>query len=400
MEGDESCGEPGLAGKAPNSHGRIGFLTTGLSVGGAETQLVRLGLSLKKRGWDIQIISMIPPQAFVAELKDAGVQVRTLGMRRGWPDLRAIPKLGAWIRGWRPDLLACFMYHANILGRIVGKASGVPVVLSSIRSENFGGAWRQRMMRWTDRMCGMTIVNSTRVAESIMERNIVPAHRIRVIHNGIHLDNRGGGDEARACLRRNLGVENSDFLWIAVGRLEAPKDYGNLLHAFSRIDRSDKHLAIAGGGPLMEALKRQACDLHLQDRFHLLGFRNDVAELLQAADALVLSSAWEGLPNSVMEALSAGKPIVATRVGGVPELVHDRESGLLVPPGNPQALSEAMRRMMEMPGEQRKRMGEAGRAHIRKEYDMTRVVEQWEDLFVELMSGNGPTAGGSGDCRP
>lgn len=150
----------------------------------------------------------------------------------------------------------------------------------------------------------------------------------------------------------------------------------------------------------MEALKRQACDLHLQDRFHLLGFRNDVAELLQAADALVLSSAWEGLPNSVMEALSAGKPIVATRVGGVPELVHDRESGLLVPPGNPQALSEAMRRMMEMPGEQRKRMGEAGRAHIRKEYDMTRVVEQWEDLFVELMSGNGPTAGGSGDCRP
>jgi glycosyltransferase involved in cell wall biosynthesis len=233
-----------------------------------------------------------------------------------------------------------------------------------------------------------------------MERNIVPAHRIRVIHNGIHSDNRGSGDEARAFLRRNLGVGHSDFLWIAVGRLEAPKDYGNLLHAFSRIDRSDKHLAIAGGGPLMDALKRQACDLHLQDRFHLLGFRNDVAELLQAADALVLSSAWEGLPNSVMEALSAGKPIVATRVGGVPELVHDGEDGLLVQPGNPQALSDAMRRMMEMSGEQRKRMGEAGRIHIRKEYDMTRVIEQWEGLFVELMSGNGLTAGGSRDCRP
>jgi glycosyltransferase involved in cell wall biosynthesis len=341
MEGDESCEEPGLAGKAPKSRGRIGFLTTGLSIGGAETQLVRLGLSLKKRGWDIQIVSMIPPQAFVAELEDAGIQVRTLGMRRGWPDLRAIPRLGAWIRRWRPDLLTCFMYHANILGRIVGKVSGVPAVLSSIRNESFGGGWRRRMMRWTDWMSEMTIVNSTRVADSMVERNIVSADRIRVIHNGIYSYDRGGGEDVRALLRRDLGVGHSDFLWIAAGRLEAQKDYENLLRAFSLINRSDKHLAVAGRGPLMNALERQASSLDLQDRFHLLGFREDVAELLQAADALVLSSAWEGLPNSVMEALSAGKPVVATRVGGVPELVHDGEDGLLVPPGNPQALSDA-----------------------------------------------------------
>lgn len=334
---------------------------------------------------------MLPPQAFTQELITAGIPLVTLNMRRGVPDPRAVFRLIKILRQWRPDILTSFMYHANLLGRITGHMAGVPIVVSSIRNENFGGPHRERVLRLTDWMGDITTTNSRLAADNLVKRGVVPAERMRVIPNGLILDKFFANGAERTRVRKQLGVEEDEFLWLAVGRLEEQKDYPSLLRAFQilSLDNSKSQLRVAGQGPLLENLKQQTIGLGISDRAIFLGLRRDIPCLLDAADGLVLSSAWEGLPNAVMEALAAGKPVVATRVGGVPELVEDGESGFLVPPKNPKALAQAMLRLMNLSPEERRRMGEFGRRRMERDYSLERVVDQWEALYRDLLERKG-----------
>lgn len=368
------------------------FLITGLAYGGAETQLVNLATSLKKRGWEVRVVSMLPPQAFTEELKEAGIPLLTLNMRRGVADPRAVFRLVKMLCEWRPQILTSFMFHANLLGRIAGRLAGVPIVVSSIRSENFGGPWRDRITRLTDWMEDVTTTNSRLAAEKLLKRGVVPRERIHVIPNGLVLDKFTVENSNRTEFRQQLGItEKRDFLWLAVGRLEEAKDYSNLLQAFKIIMQSGHkaQLRVAGQGPLLENLQRQSINLGISDRVVFLGLRRDIPSLLDAADGFVLSSAWEGLPNVVMEAMAAAKPVVATCVGGVPELVQEGVNGYIVPPGDSEALAAAMMKMMALPEVERRAMGRAGRAHIESNYSLERVVDQWEELYRELLQRKG-----------
>ena len=369
-------------------------MTTGLGYGGAETQLVRLATRLKARGWNVHVVSMLPPQAYVGDLQRAGISVVSLGMRRGIPDPKALFRLVFILRREKPQLLTTFMYHANLLGRVAGRLAGVPVVVSSIRNERFGGTLRDRIMRVTDSLADVTTVNSHLAGQAIVRRGVVPAKKLRVIPNGLDTARFVWSPDLRKHVREALGVDEGSFLWLAVGRLEQQKDYPNLLEAFVRVvrERSEAALRIAGEGPLRPALEGTVRRLGLEQRVIFLGVRADVPRLLAAADAFVLASAWEGLPNVVMEAMAAGKPVVATRVGGVPELVEHGKSGFLVPPKDPEALAVAMLRLMALSDETRARMGEAGQAHVRANYELERVVDKWEALYQELLRQKGVRA--------
>lgn len=369
----------------------IVLISTGLAYGGAETQLVNLATRLKKRGWDVRVISMLPPQAFTEELQAAGIPLATLNMRRGVPDPRAVFRLVAILRQWRPHILTTFMFHANLLGRIAGRLAGVPIIVASIRNENFGGPRRDRVLRLTDWMGEITTTNSRLAADNLVKRGVVPRDRIRVIPNGLVLDKFMVNDSNRAGLRQQLGIAEDEFLWLAVGRLEEQKDYPTLLQAFKVLKQGGHkaQLRVAGQGPLLESLQGQAADLGLSDHAIFLGLRRDIPLLLDAADAFVLSSAWEGLPNVVMEAMASGKPVVATCVGGVPELVQEGVNGYMAPPRNAEALAAAMEKMMALPEAERKVMGQAGRAHIEANYSLDRVVDQWEALYLEMLSKKG-----------
>lgn len=369
----------------------IMFLITGLAYGGAETQLVNLATSLKKRGWEVRVVSMLPPQAFTEELKEAGIPLLTLNMRRGVADPRAVFRLVKMLREWRPQILTSFMFHANLLGRIAGRLAGVPIVVSSIRNENFGGSRRDRVLRMTDWMGEISTTNSNLAADKLVKRGVMPADKIRVIPNGLVLDKFTVKDSSRVGLRQQLGITEDEFLWLAVGRLEEQKDYSNLLQAFKIIiqDGHKAQLRVAGQGPLLENLQRQSINLGISDRVVFLGLRRDIPSLLDAADGFVLSSAWEGLPNVVMEAMAAAKPVVATCVGGVPELVQEGVNGYIVPPGDSEVLAAAMVKMMALPEAERQAMGRAGRVHIEANYSLERVVDQWEELYRELLQRKG-----------
>jgi glycosyltransferase involved in cell wall biosynthesis len=181
------------------------------------------------------------------------------------------------------------------------------------------------------------------------------------------------------------------FVWLAVGRLVEAKDYPTLLHAFSRVVRAypSALLLIGGHGPLGGQLESMTEELGLGDRVRFLGVSNDIPRLMNAADAYVMSSALEGLPMVLLEAAATALPIVATDVGGNREVVLHDESGFLVPPRNPEALAEAMTRLMGLPPEKRSEMGSRARAYVEAHYALDRVVTQWEAIYAGALERKG-----------
>lgn len=366
------------------------FLINSLAYGGAETQLVRVATRLKRRGWDVKVVTLIPPTAYVDELEQESIPVTTLGMRRKIPDPRAILRLARMVRLWKPDIVHSHMVHANLLARVTRLFAPVPVLISSARSINEGSRLREVLYRLTDPLCDMTTHVCRVGAERYVKTGIVPAHKMRHIPNGIDTDLFRPDGEMRARWRCELGVSES-FVWLAVGRFEVPKDYPNLLTAYARVAQSHPHslLLLAGDGPLRNEMEGIVCSLGIQHRVRFLGVRRDVLQLMNAADAYVMSSSREGLPNVLLEAHATGLPVVATDVGGNREIVRDGESGFIVPSRNPDALARAMQHLMSMSEHDRLQMGAVGRQHIIENYSMEHVVQQWENLYRELLSRKG-----------
>jgi glycosyltransferase involved in cell wall biosynthesis len=371
---------------------RILFLLTSLAYGGAETQVVRLAIRLKLRGWEVAVASLMPPKAYVEDLEAAGIPVFSLGIRRKLPDPRPVLRLVQIIRKWRPDIVHSHMVHANLLARIVRFLAPIPVLICSARSIDEGSRFREILYRLTDSLCDLT----TQVSHAGLERYVrvgaVPRHKIRYIPNGVDTERFKPNLEDRLKFRKELGVDG--FVWLAVGRFDPPKDYPSMLQAFARVvhKHSNTILLIAGDGPLRKTMENLARELGIEKRTKFLGIRRDIPQLMNAADAYVMSSSWEGMPNVLLEASATGLPIVATDVGGNREIVLDSVTGFLVPPRNPEALARAMLRIMDLSDEERKEMGKRARKHIEVKFNLDRVVDLWEILYYELLEKKGIVA--------
>jgi glycosyltransferase involved in cell wall biosynthesis len=373
----------------PAAHPRVLLLSTSLGMGGADRQILCLARALLARHYEVRLVSMTPLAEMGRQALDEGLPVLSLEMERGHADWRAFQRLVTLLREWRPQLLTSFMYHANLLGRLAGRWAGVPLIVSSIRSERNGSASRDWLMRLTNWMDDRCTTNSQEVADSLRERRLLTSGKALVIPNGVDVPELSVPPEDRGRIRSELGLAPSEFLWLAVGRLLPQKDYPTLLQAFQPLAAAPARLLIAGRGDMLEELEQQVRQLGVTAQVSFLGVRNDIPALLAAADGFVLSSAWEGMPNVVMEALAAATPVVATRVGGVSELVQSGTSGLLVPAKDPGALSQAMRQLMSLPMEERERMGRAGRDHVATRYGMGAMAERWMALYGELLSRKG-----------
>jgi glycosyltransferase involved in cell wall biosynthesis len=371
---------------------RIVLVTNTLARAGAEKQLVSLAAALRRRRHEVTVLSILEPTAYEEELSELGIPVvraRPAPIGRG---VTSIVSGARVLRRCRPDVVVSFVYQANVLARVAGRFAGVPVVISSMRNEHFGGrgARRDRVLRLTDRLATISTTNSVITAQRIVARGVVDAQRLVVIPNAIDVQEMTPS-RSRAEVRDELGVPHDAFFWLSVGRLEPQKDHMALLSALSLIqDRSGVHVAIAGRGAERANLERAVRELKLGDQVHLLGLRADIADLLGASDAFVLSSRYEGLPNVVMEAMAAGRPVVGTDVGGMSELVRHGVSGYLVAPRAPMRLSEAMETLMRLPDDARTAMGLEGRAALAHRHAPSRVMDQWIHL-IERHAGRATT---------
>jgi glycosyltransferase involved in cell wall biosynthesis len=214
----------------------------------------------------------------------------------------------------------------------------------------------------------------------------VARDRICVIRNGI--DTNRFNPAARAAARQQLAIASDDVVIGTVGRLVPVKDQSMLLRAAAELKRRTRRfrLLLAGDGPLRDALQEQAHALGIQNEVSFLGERRDVEVVLAACDVFVLSSLSEGLSNTILEAMSTGLPVVATRVGGADELVDDGRTGVLVPPAQPDALATALASLIDDPAA-RRTMGAAGRLKAEREFSIARMAADYEALYATVAGG-------------
>jgi glycosyltransferase involved in cell wall biosynthesis len=364
--------------------GPVVLLTTNLARGGAETQVALLALSLSRRGWPVSVVSLLDPSAFQAELREANVQVRSLGMQPGRPNPLALARLAAILRKERPCVLHSHMFHANLLARLMRLAFPAPLIVSTLHSmaessrHSTGTRLRDWLYRVTDPLADATVAVCQAVAERHVASGAVRRGKLRVIPNGVDTERFRPDAARRERLRGEFGA-GGEFVWLAVGRLMWKKDYPTMLRAAAR--QREGILLIAGAGPLETELAALARELRVRTPF--LGPREDVPALMNAADGLVLSSVVEGLPMALLEAAASGLPCVTTDVGGARDAVVDGQTGFVTPRGNPEALAEAMARLTELPGAARREMGQAARELALARFDMGLVTSQWEQLYRE-----------------
>ncbi len=365
------------------------FVTTALTHGGAEHQVVLLASEFARRGWTVRVVSMRPPEAHLDALAAAGVEVVSLDMPRRVPDPRGLWRLARLLRRWRPDVVHSHMVHANLLARVSRLLAPVPVLVSTAHNVNEGPRWRERAYRLTEPLCDLTTNVSAAAVERYIRVGAASETRIRHIPNGIDLKKFRQNAYKRTRTRAELDLGDRPVL-LAVGRFEAAKDHPNMLAALRLVvdERPDALLLLVGQGRLESETRQQADALGLGAHVRFLGARDDVPAVMNAVDIYLMSSAWEGLPLVLLEAAAVGLPIVATDVGGNSEVVLDGNSGLLTPPGIPRLLADAILRVLTLPAETRDDWGQVGRGHVEQTYGIEGVIARWEGVYQEFWERN------------
>lgn len=365
------------------------FIISGLERGGAENQLVSLANGLANRGWKVTVVSYLPfsERSLRSELREPGVLAMTLNSSNGPLKYASLIRAASVVRRSKPDLLVGFMFHGMMTSRFLRRLLGVLASVSLIQNERHGVA-RELLLGLTHRLADAVTVPSWRIADQLCRRGATKPPHMHVIPNSIDVA-RFEVVRSRERTRRGLGVTEGQFVWLAAGRLNVQKDYPNMLSAFAQVSRRhpEASLMIAGEGPMEGEMQSMIQRLGLSEQVSMLGLRLDMPDLFAAGDALVLSSAWEGMPVVVLEAMASRRAVVATSVGAVPELIDDGETGIVVPPGNPEALADGMTRLMELPSEAKSAMVDQAYERVRREFSREGVLDQWEALFDQLLSG-------------
>jgi len=352
-----------------------------LEVGGTENGVVNLvtALAVHARHSVVAVTTSGP----LARRLPAGVAVHVLGKRPGL-DPAAVVRLVRLLRRLRPDVV-----HSRNWGAFdavpAARLAGVRAVIhgehgrEAADPEGRDGR-RNRVRRLLAPLVSQWVTVSDDLRRWLVERVGIPAARVVTIHNGVDTTRFVEGDRERA--REALGLPPASPVVGTVGRLDPVKDHLGLVDAFRRIRarRPDAVLVIAGDGPLRDALRRAVTAAGLGAAVRLLGERADVPRVLAALDVFVLPSLAEGISNTVLEAMACGLPVVATRVGGNPELVEDGVTGRLVAARQPAALSAAVLEYLDDPVLARLH-GKAGRQRAVAEFSLERMATRYLALY-------------------
>lgn len=370
---------------------KLVLVESGTAVGGTERVVWELATRLSKSRWEVEVWlspgSGVDPLAVELEARDIPVR-RVPEVTSRW-DLRTMLRTWKLLRRVQPDLLhvhhvwpAADRYLASI-----ADAAGVPhlVITEHIVGESHSAAQRALKRRELDGADAVTAVSGA-VAESLRADYGLDPVRVKVVPNGADPPDEEAERPAMRRYRESLGAGMLRPLWACVGRLERQKGQDVLLEALALLRRRgiDFVCAFAGDGSLRESLESRRDALGLGAHARFLGQLEDPAPLLAAADAVVLPSRWEGLPLVVLEALARGRPVVASAVGGIPEVIEDGVEGRLVPPDDAPALAAALEDFFRR-SDVAQQMGRRGARLIQERYTWPRVVESFEAVYDEVM---------------
>jgi glycosyltransferase involved in cell wall biosynthesis len=371
---------------------RVCHLIHELGPGGAEHVLVDLARVAPGAGIDLSVLSLMPlgSHRYPQVLHDLGVRVDSLELPFRW-DPRGLRRAVRLLRADPPDLLHSHLKHADLVAAYAAPRLGVPMVSTlHLVEEEVGpvarlkrdlGAWARR------HRAARTIAVSAAVRRWYLGAFRVDPASMVVIPNGIPAPDPVPA-ERRADLRAEFGVPDGCLLAATVAIFREGKGHDDLLTAAALLGDTPVRFVLAGSGPEEARLRARVAAEGLAGRVVFAGFREDVAGLLAAADLVVHPSHADALPTALIHALAAGVPAVATRVGGIPEIVGD-DAGVLVPPANPAALAAAIRDLAA-DAERRHRMGEAARARFAADFGGTTWARRLRALYDEVLAAAGP----------
>jgi len=367
------------------------YLITELSTGGAQFALLRLLKGLYRERFAPSVACLYNGEGAVAQkIRALGISVTDLGMTAKWR-WEAFGRLYNLLRHERPTILHTWMFHANVVGRVIGRLAKVPIIVSSRRNVYIGKRWRELLNRWTAPLDDRVIAVCELARQAEIERARVAPDHVVTIYNGVDVNQFSAmSAQAAARIRRGFGIPLDAPLLGAVGRLHPQKDFATLLAAVAQVQEHipTVQLLLVGDGELRGDLEAQTRLLGLSEIVTFAGHRADIPEILATLDLFVLPSLWEGMPNAVLEAMAAGLPVVATAVGGTPEVVVDGVTGLLVTPRDPDALANAINRLLSN-DDLRRKTGRAGRDRVGQHFSVHEVVRQVETLYETLLLEKG-----------
>jgi glycosyltransferase involved in cell wall biosynthesis len=367
---------------------RIAYVLNTLAVGGTERQVVALSRRMAARGHAAVLLVLRPREP--DELDAADLQVIHLDVTKSASSLLAgVARGTACLRQFCPDLVHSHNFHGNMLARLIRLSYSGPKLISTIHNVYEGGWPRMLAYRLTDRLVHRTTAVSNAVADRFTDLKAVARRKCAVVTNGIETTDFVPDIKRRAAMRAQMGVTD-EFVWLCVARNTPAKDIPNLLQAFGKIWENGPKIVLwraghdSADGALSAMYAVSTLPLGALDGIRRLGPRRDIPALLDAADGFVLASAWEGMPLALGEAMAMEKPVVATDVGGVRELVGD--AGIIVPAKDADALGDAMLRVMRQPRELTAELGRAARQRILAKFDMDTKADEWETLYRAVLA--------------
>jgi len=355
---------------------RVVHVNTESSWAGGEVQTCLLIDGLANRG--IENILVAQPGSQIAKrMGGRGIQIVEIGMRAEW-DAIAVVRLARALRRLKPDILHCHTSHAHTLGLLAGRLAGIRSIVATRRMDHaIKGPLAAFKYRRVDR-----VVAISEMVRSMLLAAGVPPYKIELIHSAADCPE----PYPQGDLRAELGLDPQTPVIGTAAVLAERKGHKYLFDAVRTLkERFPRiRLLVAGEGPQGSELRELAARLGLDKEIIFLGFRGDVPQLLNTLDVFVLASLKEGLGVALLEAACAGRPIVATNVGGIPEIVKDGETGLLVPPADSRSLAERLAYLIEHP-EQARNLGSNARAFVRGRFSVKTMVESYIRLYHELV---------------
>ena len=356
--------------------------------GGAERMLVHMITELEAAGCHNVVVLPRGGEGWISgQLAGTGATTEYFEL-----DRPVSPDCARWLvslfRRQRIAIAHSHEFMMAVYGAWAAWRAGVPHVVTMHGGRYYAGRLRRRLaLRAAVAMSGRLVAVSQPLVSQLSHDLWIRPTRITTIANGVRFT-----PAVRSTLRGELALSDADHLVVAVGNLYPVKGHTHLLEALAQLASTypQLHVAIAGRGELAGALKRQAADSGLAARVHFLGLRQDIANILAAADVFVLPSLSEGLPLALLEAMFAARPIVATAVGDVPVALAGGAAGQLVPPGDPTALARAIDRLLAQPFEAQQ-LGHRAQVRATAEYGIERTVQRYAALYERLLA-NGADA--------